>query len=283
MAGVQIFKKNSELRDWRLKAVGSVGFVPTMGALHAGHAALIERSVAENDLTVVSVFVNPMQFGPAEDLGRYPRTWEKDEALCRLKGAATLYWPEPSDIYPPFFSSQVEVLGVGDHWCGRSRPGHFIGVSTVVLKLLMRVKPNRLYLGQKDAQQAAIITKMVADLDLGTEVVVCPTVRELDGLALSSRNQYLTAKEREIAPGLHRALRLCAQGVQTGLKDSKAIGQLFQEHLSSSSPWRLDYFGVADPVTMQPVELIDKPVRLMAAAFLGTTRLIDNEAANPRI
>ena len=124
---------------------------------------------------------------------------------------------------------------------------------------------------------------MVADLDLGTEVVVCPTVRELDGLALSSRNQYLTAKEREIAPRLHRALRLCAQGVQTGLKDSKAIGQLFQEHLSSNSPWRLDYFGVADPVTMQPVELIDKPVRLMAAAFLGTTRLIDNEAANPRI
>jgi pantoate--beta-alanine ligase len=278
---MRVVHSKQELAGWRAVQKGTVGFVPTMGALHAGHAALIDQSVAENEHTVVSIFVNPMQFGPREDLAKYPRPWEKDEALCRERGASLLYGPSPADIYPQGFCSKVHVDGVGEHWCGASRPGHFAGVATVVLKLLLRVEPDKLYLGQKDAQQAALLGKMLMDLDVKTRVVVCPTVREKDGLALSSRNQYLSTEERGIAPDLHRALEECAKVVEMGQTDASRVAEMFRGLLAQSGRWKIDYFGAADPVTMQPVAVIDRPVRLLAAAYLGSTRLIDNVAAGP--
>jgi len=260
---------------------GTLGFVPTMGALHEGHAALIRQSASENSHTVVSVFVNPMQFGPREDLARYPRPFERDLDICRETGASLVYAPEPADIYPSGFATRVEVSGVGDHWCGASRPGHFVGVATVVLKLLNRVKPDRLYLGQKDAQQAALLAKMVSDLDVATQVVVCPTIRGESGLALSSRNQYLSSEENTVAPSLHRALLDCGRQIKMGQTNPAKIAEMFERLLAANDGWKVDYFGVADPVTMVPVTVIDRPVRLLAAAFLGTTRLIDNVSAGP--
>lgn len=278
---MEVIQTKKELREFRNGVRGSLGFVPTMGALHEGHAALIRQSAGENERTVVSIFVNPMQFGPREDLAKYPRPFERDLDICRETGANVVYAPDHADIYPAGFGSAVEVSGVGDHWCGASRPGHFVGVATVVLKLLNRVQPDRLYLGQKDAQQAALLDKMVLDLDLETEVVVCPTIRGAGGLALSSRNQYLSPGEKAAAPALYRALMECGRQIKMGQTSPQKIAEIFQGLLPGYDGWRLDYFGVADPVTMSPVPVIDRKVRLLAAAFLGTTRLIDNISAGP--
>ena len=278
---MEIHDNFQHFSKWRKSAVGSVGFVPTMGALHEGHAALIRRSVRENQSTVVSIFVNPMQFGPKEDLSRYPRPWEKDVKLCESLGVAAIYHPGVEDMYPKGFCTRVEVTGIQDHWCGSSRPGHFAGVATVVLKLMARVGADVMYLGQKDAQQAALLKRLALDLDVPTRVEICPTIREADGLALSSRNQYLNPEERAIAPALQQNLAACVRAVENGERDPRVLGELFANGLSNSGPWKLDYFGVADPITMVPVEKIDRPVRLLAAAFLGKTRLIDNLAASP--
>jgi pantoate--beta-alanine ligase len=278
---MEILENNGQLSAWRKLISETVGFVPTMGALHEGHAALIRRSVRENKATIVSIFVNPMQFGPQEDLARYPRPWEKDVALCDSLGVDAIYHPDVKDMYPAGFCSRVEVTGIQDHWCGASRPGHFSGVATVVLKLMSRARADVMYLGQKDAQQAALLKRMALDLDLPTRVEVCPTIREADGLALSSRNQYLSPEERRIAPALQENLAACARAVEEGELNPRALMELFTKGLLRTGPWKLDYFGVADPVTMAPVDVINQPVRLLVAAFLGKTRLIDNLAANP--
>lgn len=278
---MQLIQNKKRLGEFRLGIRGTLGFVPTMGALHEGHAALIRQSARENEHTVVSIFVNPMQFGPREDLGRYPRPFERDLDICRETGATVVYAPDPSDIYPSGFGTSVEVSGVGNHWCGASRPGHFVGVATVVLKLLNRVQPDNLYLGQKDAQQAALLNKMVSDLDLGAKVVVCPTIRAEGGLALSSRNQYLSPAEKAVAPGLYKALMECGRQIKMGQTRAGEIAEIFLRLLPGDDGWKVDYFGVADPVTMSPVTVIDREVRLLAAAFLGNTRLIDNISAGP--
>ena len=278
---MELIQNKIKLRHCLGVTQGPLGFVPTMGALHKGHISLIRQSNADNERTIVSIFVNPMQFGPREDLTRYPRPIDRDLQICRESGVSIVYAPEPEDIYPAGFATKVEVSGVGDHWCGARRPGHFAGVATVVLKLLNRVKPEILYLGQKDAQQAALLGKMVSDLDLETRVVVCPTVRAPSGLALSSRNQYLSAQEKDLAPGLYRALIECGRQIKLGQTNPTVIAEMFERLLTADIGWKVDYFGVVDPVNMLPVPVIDRPVRLLSAAFLGTTRLIDNVAAGP--
>ena len=278
---MELIQNKIKLRHCLGATKGPLGFVPTMGALHKGHISLIRQSNADNERTIVSIFVNPMQFGPREDLTRYPRPIDRDLQICRESGVSIVYAPEPEDIYPAGFATKVEVSGVGDQWCGARRPGHFAGVATVVLKLLNRVKPDILYLGQKDAQQAALLGKMVSDLDLETRVVVCPTVRAPSGLALSSRNQYLSAQEKDLAPGLYRALIECGRQIKLGQTNPTVIAEMFERLLTADIGWKVDYFGVVDPVNMLPVPVIDRPVRLLSAAFLGTTRLIDNVAAGP--
>jgi pantoate--beta-alanine ligase len=238
---------------WRARGL-SVGFVPTMGALHAGHAALVRRAARENDRVVVSVFVNPLQFGPNEDYGRYPRALPADRRLVGEAGAALLYAPSVADMYPPGFTTHVEVEGLSDLYCGKYRPGHFRGVATVVLKLLNRVAPDRAYFGEKDWQQARVLETMVRDLDCPVRIVRVPTVREKDGLALSSRNAYLTAAERAAAPALRRALEAGARSSRPEAAVRRAL---------SGTGLRLQYAAAFEG-------------RLLAAAFLGRTRLIDN-------
>jgi len=268
------------LNVWRGSVSGDIGFVPTMGALHQGHMDLIGRSIRDNQQTIVSIFVNPMQFGPGEDLAKYPRPVEKDEDICRSLGVTALYRPSVHALYPLGFSTKVEVGGVQDAWCGARRPGHFAGVATVVLKLLNQISPRKLYLGQKDAQQVAVLKRMIRDLDLRTIVVVCPTIREADGLAMSSRNCFLGELEREFAPALYHTLRICVGAIDGGEQEVLVINEMFRNLLTRSGPWRLDYFGVADPETMQLVQRINRPVCLLSAAFLGATRLIDNVMAH---
>lgn len=249
---------------WRKKGL-SVGFVPTMGALHAGHAALVRRAAAENDRVVVSIFVNPLQFGPHEDYGRYPRALPADRRLVAAAGAALVYAPSVREMYPEGFRTYVEVEGLSDLHCGKYRPGHFRGVATVVLKLFNQVRPDRAYFGEKDYQQVNILERMVRDLDVPVAIVRVPTVREKDGLALSSRNAYLTPEQRRAAPALRRALR--AGGEKAVRKALKGTGL------------RLQYAHLVDADTLLPPTGKTKRRRMLAAAYLGKTRLIDNVPA----
>ena len=261
----------------------SIGFVPTMGALHEGHLSLVRTAVAAHKPVVVSIFVNPAQFGPNEDFARYPRQLEKDAALLESAGADYLFAPEVSDIYPPGFRTHVKVEGLGDRLEGRIRPGHFRGVTTVVLKLLEVVQPHIAYFGRKDAQQARILTQMAQDLNLDAEISVQPIVREPDGLAMSSRNAYLNAEERRAALSLSRALSSSADIIRSGERNAGVIVQSAQSVLAAEPLVKPDYVELVNEENLEPVTLLGRNCLLLIAASVGDpkekkppTRLIDN-------
>jgi len=249
-----------------------------MGALHAGHEKLIQTARAESDVLVVSIFVNPLQFGPKEDYTRYPRVLEDDLAVCARNSVDLVFAPSVEEMYPSPQLSFVEVSRLTEHLCGKFRPGHFRGVATVVLKLLNIVQPDRAYFGEKDMQQLMVIRRSVRDLNVPVTIVGVPTVREADGLALSSRNKYLNAEERRAAPLLHGALREAAARIREGESDVEVVKRHAAEVLSSSPLIRVEYFEVVDPEELQPVDVIEGPVRVAVAAWIGNTRLIDNVA-----
>lgn len=257
----------------------SIGLVPTMGALHQGHASLISLAVRENGCAVVSIFVNPIQFNDPKDYNVYPRTMEADAALCESLGAQLIFAPATGEMYPEPSRSFVEVEGVSEHLCGKFRPGHFRGVATVVLKLFQIVQPDRAYFGEKDAQQLAVIRRMVRDLNVPVEIVGGPTVREQDGLALSSRNRHLTADQRRVAPMLYQALQNAARRIEAGEQDAMAVRREAASQLAHPLI-RVEYLEVVDAESMQPVGRIETPVRVAAAIWIGDTRLIDNVAVN---
>ena len=251
-----------------------LGFVPTMGALHAGHLALVERAKLENASVVVSLFVNPLQFGPGEDFERYPREFENDRKLLEERGVELLYAPKPERMYPAGFASSIDVGPLGAQLEGARRPGHFAGVATVVAKLLHALEPTSLYLGQKDVQQTAVIRAMLRDLDMATNPIVAPTVREADGLALSSRNVFLSETARAAAPSFFRALRAVESAIEGGELDPAAALASGRALLEAPLTW--DYLEVVDPATFVPLARIVRPALVVGAVFAGTTRLIDN-------
>ncbi len=259
----------------------TIGFVPTMGALHEGHLSLIKRSRAENDVTAVSIYVNPTQFGPAEDLDKYPRDIEGDIKKIRDMEADVLFLPDDRAMYPPGFSTFVEAEKISGKLCGGFRPGHFKGVATVVSKLFNIVRPTRAYFGRKDFQQTVVIRRLAKDLNFDTEVVVCPTVREQDGLALSSRNAYLTNEQRQAAAALFRCLTAASQSISSGTRSSAAVRDLMRSVLSVEPlVTAIEYADVYDPETLDAVDEIKGEVLLAVAARLGSTRLIDNMIVN---
>ncbi|MEP6644416.1 MAG: pantoate--beta-alanine ligase [Acidobacteriaceae bacterium] len=253
-----------------------VGFVPTMGALHEGHLSLVRMAQAQSDLTAVSIFVNPLQFGPQEDLDKYPRTFERDCELLEKEGVDILFAPAVEEMHPTGAATYVVVEGLSDRLCGKSRPGHFRGVTTVVAKLFNVVEPDRAFFGQKDAAQVAIIQRMGRDLRLPTEIVVGPIVREKDGLAMSSRNAYLTAAERQSALALYRSLTRVRELFEQGDRNSAKLIEEGMKELAGNSSVRLDYLEIVDPETLESVTEILRPSLVAVAAFLGKTRLIDN-------
>jgi pantoate--beta-alanine ligase len=253
-----------------------LGFVPTMGALHAGHLSLVRAAKGRCDVVAASIFVNPTQFGPNEDFSKYPRAFERDQKLLEKEGVELLFAPPVEEMYPEGAVTFVTVDGLSGRLCGKSRPGHFRGVATVVSKLFKITQPDLAFFGQKDAAQVAIIRRMVLDLNLGVEIVVCPIVREADGLAMSSRNAYLSPQQRKSALVLSRSLaqvkKLFEQGERCATKLGEAGKQVFVEEPSV----RLDYFEIVDPQTLDSVEHISSPALVAVAAFVGDTRLIDN-------
>jgi len=258
-----------------------LGLVPTMGALHAGHVALVERAKRDCAPVIASIFVNPKQFGPKEDFAKYPRTLEADSEKLSAAGVDALFLPDAAEIYPGGFRTYVNVEGLSDRLEGRSRPGHFRGVSTVVLKLLEIVQPHFAYFGRKDAQQVRIISQMSRDLNLDTEIVVCPIVREPDGLALSSRNAYLNAEERRAATVLHRALEAARAEIAAGTRDSLHLQAVLRKVLEAEPLAAVDYAEIVDADTFEPVTRIARPCYALLAVFLGRTRLIDNLYVEP--
>lgn len=260
---------------WKREGL-TVGFVPTMGYLHEGHKSLMQAARANNDKVVVSVFVNPMQFGPNEDLESYPRDFEKDCALCESVGVDLIFHPEPEEMYADGFCSYVDMNGLTTELCGKSRPIHFRGVQTVVLKLFNIVKPDRAYFGQKDAQQLAVIKRMVKDLNVDTEIVGCPIVREADGLAKSSRNTYLNPDERKAALILSRSLKLGKELIENGETNAKAVIKAITDSINTEPLAKIDYVDVVDFDTITPVDKIGKSVLVAIAVYIGKTRLIDN-------
>jgi pantoate--beta-alanine ligase len=275
---MEILKTIEAYRAWRKAQPPdeSVGFVPTMGALHAGHLTLVETSRKKNDVTVVSIFVNPLQFGPNEDFSRYPRPFEEDCRLCREAGVAAVFAPEATAFYPPDFSTYCEVEGLDAFLDGAARPGHFRGVCTVVLKLFNIVKPDRAYFGQKDIQQALILRKMARELSLDLEMVIVETVREASGLALSSRNMYLSADEKERATALSRGLIKAKGAWMRGEKSAAVLKRIMKEEIDASAPTRIDYLEAVSQANLAPVETLSGPSVLAVAVFYGKTRLIDN-------
>jgi pantoate--beta-alanine ligase len=256
--------------------VGDLGLVPTMGYLHAGHLSLVARAKAECAAVAASIFVNPTQFGPNEDLSRYPRDLPRDLGLLEAAGVDMVFAPEPAEMYPPGFETAILVGGVTEVLEGAVRPGHFAGVATVVAKLFNIVQPTRAYFGQKDAQQSVVINKLVRDLDLPVEVVVAPTVREADGLALSSRNSYLTPEQRAAAPAIFRALSETQRRFDAGERDAEALRQALREVLASEAALQIDYISIADPLTLHELATIERQGLASLAVRLGATRLIDN-------
>jgi pantoate--beta-alanine ligase len=266
----------AEVRAWRAEQ-GAVGFVPTMGFLHQGHLALMQRAKAENGAALASLFVNPLQFGPGEDFDRYPRALEDDLAKLEAVGVDAAFTPAVGDLYPSSFDTRIEVGAVAAPLEGAVRPGHFAGVATVVLKLFNIVRPDRAYFGQKDAQQCAVIRRMVRDLDVPVEVVVAPTVREPDGLAMSSRNSYLSPVERAAAPVLHRALLAAEAALREGARDAGALRGRMAEVLAAEPLARVDYVSVADPETLAELQgPVGEGALASMAVRIGATRLIDN-------
>ena len=264
-----------QVKAWRREGL-TVGLVPTMGYLHEGHASLMKKAVEQNDRVVASVFVNPTQFGPTEDLESYPRDLKKDCALCESLGVNLVFHPEPEEMYAPDFCTWVDMDVLSKTLCGKSRPIHFRGVCTVVSKLFNIVTPDRAYFGQKDAQQLAIIRRMVRDLNMDIEIVGCPIIREEDGLAKSSRNTYLSEEERKAALILSKAVFLGQKLAADGETDTAAIKKAMIDKLESEPLARIDYVEIVDGLSMQPVEKIDGPILAAMAVYIGKTRLIDN-------
>ena len=262
------------LLPWR-EAGESIAFVPTMGALHAGHLALIDAAKREADRVVASIFVNPLQFGPNEDLDRYPRQEAADAELLQQRGCDLLWMPTADQLYPPGFATTVTVSGVSERWDGAARPGHFAGVATVVAKLFTAVRPHLAFFGEKDFQQLAVIRRMEADLRLGVEVRAVATVRDADGLALSSRNAYLSADERSRALALPQALEQAGEAILGGEPVHAALDNACRK-LSDAGFGRIDYFALVDAATLEPLDAPAGEMRLIAAAMMGKTRLIDN-------
>lgn len=264
-----------QVKEWRKQGL-SVGFVPTMGYLHEGHKSLIDRAVAENDKVVVSIFVNPMQFGPKEDLATYPRDLDRDAALCEDAGANLIFHPEPEEMYHDDFSSYVDMNTLTGGLCGKSRPVHFRGVCTVVAKLFNIVTPDKAYFGQKDAQQLAVIRHMVSDLNIDVEIVGCPIIREEDGLAKSSRNTYLNEDERKAALILSRSLKEGKALLEAGEKDAVKLQKAIINIINGEPMAKIDYVEVVDWNTLESVTEIAGPVLVAIAVYIGKTRLIDN-------
>lgn len=275
-----IVRSVAELRTWRggLDPKAVVGLVPTMGAIHEGHLSLVRRSVAECDATVVSIFVNPTQFGPNEDLARYPRPFERDVRLLTEERTDVVFAPDAGAMYLPDASTFVEVGDVSAGLCGRYRPGHFRGVATVVLKLFNLVQPHRAYFGRKDAQQCAVIQRMVRDLDVPVEIVTCPIVRDPDGLAMSSRNAYLSPEERLRALSLRRSLLAAVEAWRAGERSAAGLRAAAMAEFGRVDGVRVQYWEVVHPETMAPLQEVGPDGALLAvAAYVGATRLIDNE------
>ena len=264
-----------QVSEWK-KAGLSVGLVPTMGYLHEGHKSLIDAARKENDRVVVSIFVNPMQFGPNEDLESYPRDLEKDAGLCEKSGVDLIFHPQPEEMYAPGFCTYVDMNGLTTQLCGKSRPTHFRGVQTVVLKLFHIVTPDRAYFGQKDAQQLAVIRRMVRDLDVGVTIIGCPIIREADGLAKSSRNTYLNEQERQAALVLNRSLQAGKALIEAGETNAQVIRQEIIKEIEKEPMARIDYVDVVDFDTITPIDTIQGTVLTAVAVFIGKTRLIDN-------
>ncbi|MDO4287431.1 MAG: pantoate--beta-alanine ligase [Eubacteriales bacterium] len=276
---MKIVKTIEEVREqvkaWRKEGL-SVGLVPTMGYLHEGHQSLIARSVAENDRTVVSDFVNPIQFGPTEDLATYPRDLERDAALCEATGANLIFNPEAEEMYAPDFCTYVDMDHLTKGLCGASRPIHFRGVCTVVSKLFHIVQPDRAYFGQKDAQQLAVIRRMVRDLNMPLEIVGCPIIREEDGLAKSSRNTYLSAEERQAALCLSRALNKGKAAIEAGETDAAKVKAIITAEIKAEPLSRIDYVEIVDWNNLEPVASTEGSILTAIAVYIGKTRLIDN-------
>ncbi len=278
---MEVFRTAESMRNWSRaqRAAGKrIGFVPTMGALHEGHLSLMRVAVQDNEVAVASIFVNPTQFAPHEDFDAYPRQFERDAAMCEAAGIVAIYAPMASGMYPENFSTYVLVEKVSEGLCGGSRPHFFRGVATVVTKLFNAVTPDRAYFGQKDAQQCAVITRMARDLDMGVEIVEMPIVREPDGLAMSSRNAYLSEEERVRALCISRALFAAQARMEAGERDAACVKA---EVLQAMDEVTVDYVELVDADTMRSVETIEKPVLLAVAAVSGGTRLIDNIKYTP--
>lgn len=274
-----IYSKIEEVRrqvsDWKKEGL-SVGLVPTMGYLHEGHKSLIDAARKDNDRVVVSIFVNPMQFGPNEDLTSYPRDLDKDANLCREAGVDLIFHPDAEEMYEPGFCSYVDMDGLTTELCGKSRPTHFRGVQTVVLKLFHIVTPDRAYFGQKDAQQLAVIRRMVRDLNVGIEIIGCPIIREADGLAKSSRNTYLNDAERQAALVLSRSLNVGKALAESGETKAQVIREAVKKEIEKEPMAKIDYVDVVDFDTITPIDTLQGSVLVAIAVFIGKTRLIDN-------
>jgi pantoate--beta-alanine ligase len=274
---VQIVRNSEELARARDRIAGRLALVPTMGALHAGHMALIEEARKGADKVAASIFVNPAQFGPNEDFSRYPRREEQDARMLQEAGCDLLWVPSVEDIYPDGFSTTISVSGVSERWEGKARPGHFDGVATIVAKLLLAIRPDLAMFGEKDFQQLAVIRQMVRDLNIPVEIVAVPTVREADGLALSSRNAYLLPDERKQAASLPRALATAKAAILGGALVANVLDDA-RDTLGRAGFSRVDYFALVDAVSLEPLDEPRGEMRLIAAAVIGKTRLIDNIA-----
>jgi len=273
---MKVLSPIAEFKEARQTIKGSVGFVPTMGYLHEGHLALVRRARAENKTVVVSIFVNPTQFGPREDFARYPRNPERDLALLEKEKVDLVFMPSAEEMYPKGFSSWVEVERVTERLEGAARPGHFRGVATVVAKLFNIVQPTRAYFGQKDAQQAVVIKRMVADLNIDLDIIVVPTQREPDGLAMSSRNIYLSQEERRAALVLWKSLNLAQQLWSEGERNAERVRQQMAALIQKEKLAKIDYISIADPETLEELVEINPPALVSLAVRIGATKLIDN-------
>lgn len=278
---MEVLTTVAQMRRWRSSVAGSLGFVPTMGYLHAGHLALVTAARASTDIVAVSIFVNPLQFGPREDFARYPRDPERDLRMLRDAGVACVFLPSPEELYPPGFDTAVEVGRIATRLEGRFRPGHFRGVATVVCKLFNIVRPDVAFFGEKDAQQLRVVRRMVCDLNMPVEIRAVPTVREPDGLALSSRNVYLSPEERRQALCLSRALRLAEERFAAGERDAGRLRRAMRRLIRSQPAARIDYVSIADADTLEELSVIDRPALVSMAVHIGSTRLIDNTMLTP--
>ncbi|MCX5779059.1 MAG: pantoate--beta-alanine ligase [Elusimicrobia bacterium] len=275
---MKIIRSVAQMQKMMMRRAGkSLGFVPTMGALHAGHLSLVRRARTENDLVAVSIFVNPAQFGPREDYQRYPRPFAQDARLCRAAGVDYFFAPAAADMYPDGYATYTEVTHLSNVLCGASRPGHFRGVATVVAKLLNITAPDRAYLGIKDYQQVHIISRMVRDLNMPVKIVACPTVREPSGLALSSRNQFLSAEQKAGSAVIARALHHCRDLILSKKqRKSREIIQCMKRMITSIPGAKIDYVAVVDCQTLDPITVVGSVAAIVCAVRVGTTRLIDN-------